>query len=211
MNAEAQNALLKTLEEPPGRTVLILVAARPHLLLPTVRSRCFALGFSALRTTELEHVLRERGMDAAEAAERAALADGRVGRAIGLDLIAVGARRDEILSCLEQLAAGGPGLGELGSMAASLAGKDEPTLIEGLELMQSLLRDAARRVLDNGGPTAAGEIAGRLERLGRRLGATRAAALVGAIDHARADLRFHVNRTLLAETVLAAVAGAPLP
>ena len=46
INVAAQNALLKTLEEPPGKALLILIAARPHVLLATIRSRCFAVGFS---------------------------------------------------------------------------------------------------------------------------------------------------------------------
>jgi DNA polymerase-3 subunit delta' len=40
MNAEAQNALLKTLEEPPPRALLLLTTAAPDRLLPTIRSRC---------------------------------------------------------------------------------------------------------------------------------------------------------------------------
>ena len=40
MNEELQNAILKTLEEPPARTVLVLVTAVPTMLLPTIRSRC---------------------------------------------------------------------------------------------------------------------------------------------------------------------------
>jgi DNA polymerase III subunit delta' len=44
--AAAQNALLKTLEEPPGSSVIVLVTGHPDLLLPTVRSRCIRLVFS---------------------------------------------------------------------------------------------------------------------------------------------------------------------
>jgi DNA polymerase III subunit delta' len=46
MAAPAQNALLKTLEEPPSSSVFILVTARPDVLLPTVRSRCIRLWFA---------------------------------------------------------------------------------------------------------------------------------------------------------------------
>ena len=53
MNPESQNALLKTLEEPPGHSFLILIASRPHLLLSTVRSRSFVVGFAPLPATEL--------------------------------------------------------------------------------------------------------------------------------------------------------------
>ena len=47
MNAQAANAFLKTLEEPPGDSVLILLAARPENLLDTIRSRCLTLRFGS--------------------------------------------------------------------------------------------------------------------------------------------------------------------
>lgn len=46
MNPAAANIFLKTLEEPPGRTVLILLSTHPYALLPTIRSRCFHFKFS---------------------------------------------------------------------------------------------------------------------------------------------------------------------
>ncbi len=48
MNPQAQNALLKTLEEPPDDTTLVLVAASPDSLLPTIRSRCLRVSFAPL-------------------------------------------------------------------------------------------------------------------------------------------------------------------
>src|SRR5690606_24705195 len=48
MNAAAQNALLKTLEEPQGRTIIILLTDQPESLLPTIRSRCQAIPFNEL-------------------------------------------------------------------------------------------------------------------------------------------------------------------
>jgi DNA polymerase III delta' subunit len=49
LNRESANALLKTLEEPPSNTVIVLVSHRPKLLLPTIISRCQAIRFSALQ------------------------------------------------------------------------------------------------------------------------------------------------------------------
>jgi DNA polymerase-3 subunit delta' len=137
MNLESQNALLKTLEEPPGATVVILVAARPHLLLPTVRSRCFAVAFSAMRTAELTRLLEGRGLVAAEASARAALSEGRPGFALTLDLEELSARRDGLARALEELTKPRPALAELGALASSLAGRDEETLVAGLDLLES--------------------------------------------------------------------------
>lgn len=57
MNLAAQNALLKTLEEPPAKTVLILVAQNPDQLLPTVVSRCQNKKFSLVSNTEIKKIL----------------------------------------------------------------------------------------------------------------------------------------------------------
>ena len=78
----AQNALLKTLEEPPPSSVFILVTSRPDLLLPTVRSRCPLLRFRPLDPQEVAAALVARGHSEAEARAVAATADGSLGRAL---------------------------------------------------------------------------------------------------------------------------------
>src|SRR6267142_4688762 len=68
MNANTQNALLKSLEEPPPATVFLLVATQPNRLLPTVRSRCLRF---TLPLPEVERVLpwlKEQGIEGPEAA-----------------------------------------------------------------------------------------------------------------------------------------------
>jgi DNA polymerase-3 subunit delta' len=86
MNEQAQNALLKTLEEPPARAILILVSAAPDRLLRTIRSRVRRLDFFALPEPEVAEVLARVLPDApaAERARLAALADGSPGRAVRL-------------------------------------------------------------------------------------------------------------------------------
>lgn len=210
MNPAAQNALLKTLEEPPGRAVIILVAARPHVLFSTVRSRCFQLGFPAMAPEALAAALVARGIPKDEAEARAALAEGRPGRALTLDLAATAERRDAILAMLEALAASPKGLAGMTAYVEALVGEDEATMLEGLELTEALLRDAARRAA--GSPSVLNaDLAERLSRLGRTLGLARAAALSTLTDRLRGELRLNVNKALLAETLLAAVAGGPVP
>jgi DNA polymerase-3 subunit delta' len=81
--SEAQNALLKTLEEPPPASVFALITARPDMLLPTVRSRCQRLRFGPLTAADVADVLvRDHGLDAAAAQAAAAAADGSIGRAL---------------------------------------------------------------------------------------------------------------------------------
>jgi len=209
MNFPAQNALLKTLEEPPGPTVIVLVASRPSLLVPTVRSRCITLRFSALRARELSRALEARGMAADEAGARAALAGGRPGRALELDLSVLRERREAIFELIESLAAGQiAGLSD----APALAGKEDEVLLDSLEAIQTLLRDAARAGGEEEAPALVNaDLAPRLRRLGERLGAERAAALVESVDRLRGYLRFNTNRTMIAESLLAAIGGGPIP
>ena len=83
MVAEAQNAMLKTLEEPPAASAFVLVSSRPDMLLPTVRSRCQRLRFGRLAPAEIAAVLeRDHAYEPAEAYAAAAAADGSIGRAL---------------------------------------------------------------------------------------------------------------------------------
>jgi len=85
LNVNAANALLKTLEEPPPKGVLLMVAHSPGRLLPTIRSRCRRLAFAALGQEEAAAFVRARAEVSAEAALRLAqMAGGAPGRALGL-------------------------------------------------------------------------------------------------------------------------------
>ena len=80
---QAQNALLKTLEEPPAASVFLLVSSRPDALLPTVRSRCPRLRFGRLSAAEVAELLvRNHGYAETDARAAAASADGSVGLAL---------------------------------------------------------------------------------------------------------------------------------
>lgn len=80
LNVNAANAVLKTLEEPPPRGVLLLVSHAPGRLLPTIRSRCRRLSFAPWTTEALEAWLRARGLDPTAAGS----ARGSPGRALAL-------------------------------------------------------------------------------------------------------------------------------
>ncbi|MBR2823027.1 MAG: DNA polymerase III subunit delta' [Clostridia bacterium] len=84
MRDDAQNALLKTLEEPPEGTFFFLTARRPETLLPTIISRCRPLRLRPWTETEMEKVLAELGTDAETARKAIRDADGSLGQAIRL-------------------------------------------------------------------------------------------------------------------------------
>ena len=81
MTTEAQNALLKVLEEPPGYGVFLLLTDNPEKLLPTVRSRCTELSLQSLDSRTLENALQERFPQAS--AESVAAAAARSGGFLG--------------------------------------------------------------------------------------------------------------------------------
>lgn len=81
MHPAAQNALLKTLEEPPEDTVLILVCDQEDELLETVRSRCRVLHFQRVPSEAIEDVLVTEGADPQLARLAGAIADGDINRA----------------------------------------------------------------------------------------------------------------------------------
>jgi len=79
----AQDALLKTLEEPPAGTTFVLVSSVPETLLSTIRSRCQRLRFGRLSPADVAAVLRRaHAYTEQDAHAAAALSDGSVGRAL---------------------------------------------------------------------------------------------------------------------------------
>ena len=84
LNERAQNALLKTLEEPPSATTFLLITAHPDVLLPTVRSRCQRVALGPLPLEVIEARLLREGASPAEARARAEGAQGSLGRALDL-------------------------------------------------------------------------------------------------------------------------------
>ena len=97
MNPQAQNAFLKTLEEPPADTVLLLVTAAPDRLLPTLRSRCIRVAFGPLPHAFVREEVQRRLEVTPEVAEAvASLADGSLERALALDAEHLSDRRGRI-------------------------------------------------------------------------------------------------------------------
>jgi DNA polymerase-3 subunit delta' len=90
LNPYAGNAFLKTLEEPPQMSLMILITSRPDILLPTIRSRCQNIHFTPLRSCDMEALLKEKGYD--NVSLISCLSGGRVG--LALDSIVHGDRDD---------------------------------------------------------------------------------------------------------------------
>jgi len=87
MNVQAQNALLKTLEEPPEYVMILLLCENEHALLDTIRSRCTPVKLEKVdRQIIQQYLIDEHGVDREKAETAAAFAAGNPGRAIALSL-----------------------------------------------------------------------------------------------------------------------------
>lgn len=108
LRAEAANAFLKTLEEPPSGCVIILLVEREERLPETVLSRCQKVRFHPLRRQVIEEALQGRGADPAQARAIAAAAGGRIGWALrALQQPALLEERASMLETARRLAGAG--------------------------------------------------------------------------------------------------------
>jgi DNA polymerase III subunit delta' len=145
----AQNALLKTLEEPPSSSVFVLVTAHPDDLLPTVRSRCPTVRFAPLSAAEVAaHLEAVRGLDSSAAHAAAAASGGSVGAALEWGSEAVTAIRDGARQMLEQVANPRSLRGRLaaaqaivGKTAKGFGAGERESVAMHLRVIQTLLRD----------------------------------------------------------------------
>ena len=140
----AQDALLKTLEEPPPHAVLILLSRSAEHVLPTIRSRAQIIPLRPLPSRTIESELRRRGADDVQADLLAGLSGGRIGWALAaLDDPSLLQSRDAALDTLERIVAGDR-VARL-KTAESLtrkAGKDKSGIRAMLEIWATYWRDA---------------------------------------------------------------------
>jgi DNA polymerase-3 subunit delta' len=108
MNPAAQNALLKTLEEPPGRTLLVLITDAVGIMLPTIRSRCQVIRFGQLSEETVAAELKKRQIAPALAQKAAGISGGSLGIAVRWIEDGVIESVENLLQMLEQIFAGKP-------------------------------------------------------------------------------------------------------
>ncbi len=206
MNQSAQNALLKTLEEPPRATTLLLVTAAADMLLPTVRSRCARISFGPLPVDLVaRELVRRNGGDQENAEVLAVLSGGSLGRALDLDGDAGEARRKLILDLRGLDPSDG---GALVSFAEGFSGNRQAAENR-LEVMSLWYRDvlaaasgASPSVMMN--PDLAREI----DADARRIPAEELVRRLEAIAGARRDIAGNVNARLVMEGLVAGFEGA---
>ncbi len=139
MNPAAGNALLKTLEEPQGDALLILLTSHPEGVLDTIHSRCQSLPFGRLHRDTLKKVLQDRlGLGEVQGHILAALSEGSFKKALGRDRDLFLERRKTLLAALTALSPGS--ILPLFELAGELSGEKEQ-LQDILEIIQAFFRD----------------------------------------------------------------------
>jgi DNA polymerase-3 subunit delta' len=172
MNDAAANALLKLLEEPPPRAMLLLLAHAPARLLPTIRSRCQRLELRPLDDATLEAELAQRlpDMPAAERASLAKLAGGSIGAALRLagdDGLMLASEAETLID-----RAGSPDFSATLALADKIARIDDGTEMFGRFLLDALAARIRTRARE-GAPSLDRWVA-LLERLEKSFGRTEA-------------------------------------
>ena len=142
MVSEAQNALLKTLEEPPSASMFVLVTSLPDELLPTVRSRCQRLRFGRLAPGEIASVLmRVHEYSETDAHAAASAADGSIGAALDSGSEELVEARDAAKDVLQHVASSTDPRRRLDGAKMIAGGGDRDELRRRLRAMASILRD----------------------------------------------------------------------
>lgn len=140
MSVNAANSLLKTLEEPPGDALIILLTENAGMLLPTIRSRCQLIRFAPLSPEHVLTLLERNGMDAGAATLLAPMSGGSMQQALELDNESLANRREAAISRLSQMNINR--ISTVFDAAEALSGNRDETL-ELLDLFISFYRDAA--------------------------------------------------------------------
>ncbi len=128
LNEEGANALLKTLEEPPPRSILILIGTSPDRQLPTIRSRCQLVRFRRLDAATIAGILQARGLvaDARQAQRLAEFSDGSIQRAMELADDDLWTFRRELLAALSRPQLASVALAQATMAFVDAAGKEAP-------------------------------------------------------------------------------------
>ncbi len=204
-NPNAQNALLKTLEEAPEKVILLLTADTPEALLPTIVSRCEVLRLRPLPLEDAARYLAAKGgMDPAQARRLAHLAGGRIGYALRLqenpgELARQAAVVQQLLELLPA------------SRRARLAyaegltrdwGKGRENLAQAMQIWLSVWRDVLLAASGSRTPLANLEVEAEERTLAAAVGMPAARQVVVSLEAGLEKLEANANPRLLAEVIL---------
>jgi DNA polymerase-3 subunit delta' len=197
MNTQASNALLKILEEPPDRTLLVLTANHPSNLLPTIVSRCRHLPFSPLENADIRRLLPPQQSLSPESLDAAiAMSKGSLTRAQKYTEPQWMNRRNRILRFLgELLSEKNPPTLRKWLAFSEMLSKKKDRVEESLEVVTMWFRDllvisiAPARVINQ-------DCLESLEKIAKTIRQIQVIELIEAVEEAKSALRSNTNTRL---------------
>ena len=208
LNDASANALLKVLEEPPRTSHLILITARPAMLLPTILSRCQMIRFSPLTPAEIESHLVKTDLDAKTARLRARAAGGSIGRALSNDLVTFTSQRKAMLKVLSALVLSNDRAQLLRSAEQLNEAQYKDEFEERLDVLETLIRDAWMLSLGVDSSRLVNEdLLPELKEISRKLDSARAGDWILQIEDLREQLIVNVNRKITTDSLFLVMAG----
>ena len=206
MNLSAQNALLKTLEEPPQDSLLVLVATNTGGLLPTLRSRCLRLSFGSLQCAQLANYLAsKKGLKREEADFLAAMAMGSLGTALKIDGEEMQEKRRVWIELLSSLKAGDY---RAAIVTAEGLAKDRDESLKFLEWAGICYRDLMVHAVTRGSSELVNrDVLARMEHESAHDRLEHSLSLIAQIIEAAAGIQRNLNRRMVLENLLFNVVG----
>ena len=209
LNDASANALLKVLEEPPRTSYLILITARPAMLLPTILSRCQMIRFSPLSPDEIEkHLTKNKLVDAKTARLRARAAGGSMGRALSGDLVTFTSQRKAMLKVLNALVLSEDRAQLLRSAEQLNEAQYKDEFEARLDVLETLIRDAWMLSLGVDSSRIVNEdLSAELKEVAQKLDPARAGDWILQIEDVREQLIVNVNRKITTSSLFLVMAG----
>lgn len=206
MTTAAGNALLKTLEEPRGDTLLILLSSQPQRLLETIRSRCQVLQFPRQPTELIQVNLQNQlGIEDTEAHVLAALSEGSFKKAFGKDRQLYIEERRTLLKTLTALSSGS--ILPILEFAEKLHG-DKTVLPDILEIFQAFYRDVLLTLHGRDPSELVNlDLAEKVHRVAGREDVANVLGKLEALKTARWQLERNLNAQLVMEVLLLRLAA----
>ncbi len=203
MNDAAANALLKTLEEPPQESHIILATSRPDSLLPTIRSRCQTLRFAPVSSQEIHDLLVDKlafTTDEARVASR--LSRGSIGRAVNMKVDEMRGRRQRMVDVIRAALVTGDRPAMLRIAEQMNDAKNKDSFEDSIDMLASLLHDVwTIRASGDASRIANTDLADEFAGLARSPAAANIPEWLKAIETMRKNFAVNINRKVAADAL----------
>lgn len=212
MNHHSSNALLKTLEEPPSTSHLILLTSHRASLLPTIRSRCQTIRFMPLSASEIENhlVKADAKVSKNDAQVLAHAARGSIGRALSMELPTYIDQRSAMMEVLDALANNSDRARLLRVSEELCDAKKKDEYEPQLGVLETLLHDVWTLSLGAGDEILANyDLREDLARVGAQIEGRRIARWISQIERHRCKLDVNINRKVATDALFLEMAGTP--